>query len=61
MRSGITLNPFAGQYREDLADLLKDIRSFSVGRYVVYHQPIKDGIRIGRVIHGARYVRQMPF
>jgi len=53
----LAANPLMGQYREDLADLVKDIRSFSVGNYVIYYQPALDGVRIGRVIHGARDVR----
>jgi len=53
----LAANPLMGQYREDLADLIKDIRSFSVGNYVIYYQPAPNGVRIGRVIHGARDVR----
>ncbi len=30
------------------------MRRFSIGSYVVYYQPIEDGIRVIRVLHGAR-------
>ena len=49
--------PLTGQFREDLADLVENMRSFSVGSYVIYYQPTRTGVRIGRVIHGARDVR----
>jgi len=29
-------------------------RSFSVSNYVIYFRPIKNGIKIARVLHGAR-------
>jgi toxin ParE1/3/4 len=49
--------PLMGEARLDLADLVHDIRSVSVGSYVIYFQPHYGGVRIGRVIHGARDVR----
>jgi toxin ParE1/3/4 len=49
--------PLMGQAREDLADLVEDVRSFSVGNYVIYYQPVAEGVRIGRVLHGARDAR----
>ena len=52
-------HPLIGQHREDLADLVKDIRSLPVGNFVIYYQPIRDGVRIGRVVHGARDVRAL--
>lgn len=49
--------PLIGQAREDLADLVKDVRSFSVRSYVIYYQPVAEGVRIARVLHGARDAR----
>lgn len=31
-----------------------DMRRFSVGNYVVYYHPIEDGVRVIRILHGAR-------
>jgi toxin ParE1/3/4 len=50
-------HPLAGQARADLADVAKDVRSFSLGNYVIYYQPVSDGVRIARVLHGARDAR----
>jgi toxin ParE1/3/4 len=30
------------------------LRTFSVGRYVLFYRPLDDGIRLIRVLHGAR-------
>lgn len=35
-------------------ELSPEIRSFIEGRYVVFYQPIPDGIEIVRVLHGSR-------
>jgi hypothetical protein len=35
------------QYRPDL-------RRFTVGQYVLYYQPIQNGVRLVRVLYGAR-------
>lgn len=55
----LATQPLLGQHREDLADLVKDIRSFSVGSFVIYYHPTRDGVRIGRVLHGARDARAL--
>jgi toxin ParE1/3/4 len=44
-------NPRIGRRRPEL---MPEIRSFTVGRYVVFYRPADDGIEIVRVIHGAR-------
>ncbi len=41
-----------GQLRAEFAT--GQFRSFSVGAYVIYFQPMKDGIRVARILHGAR-------
>ena len=46
-------NPLMGQDRSELAP---QIRSFSVGNYVIYYRPFSNGIEIMRVLHGARDV-----
>ncbi len=43
--------PNMGRLREELAERL---RSFPVGRYVIFYRPISEGIEIVRVLHGAR-------
>jgi toxin ParE1/3/4 len=44
-------NPKAGRERPDLAHKL---RSFPVGRYVLFYRSIDDGVEIVRVLHGSR-------
>ncbi|MBW3623104.1 MAG: type II toxin-antitoxin system RelE/ParE family toxin [Armatimonadetes bacterium] len=43
--------PETGRYRDEFSQAL---RSFPVQRYVIYYQPFEGGIRILRVLHGAR-------
>ena len=31
-----------------------DVRSFPFGRYVIFYEPIEDGIDVVRVLHSAR-------
>ncbi len=48
--------PQMGRSRDDLAPSLQ---SFPIGNYLVFYQPIEDGIEIIRVLHGARdFVRR---
>jgi toxin ParE1/3/4 len=35
-------------------ELYLDLRSFVVGKYVVFYLPLKNGIDVIRVLHGAR-------
>jgi toxin ParE1/3/4 len=44
-------NPKAGRERPELAPRM---RSFPVGRYVLFYRPIDDGVEIVRVLHGSR-------
>src|SRR5436309_3862651 len=48
--------PGAGVARPDLG---KNIRSWSVGNYLLLYRPIDGGIELLRVIHGARQVRRV--
>jgi toxin ParE1/3/4 len=43
--------PNMGRRRPELA---KNIRSFVVGQYVIFYLPVRGGVQIVRVIHGAR-------
>ena len=43
--------PGLGRVREELAPRL---RSFPVGRYVIFYEPVPDGIAVVRVLHSAR-------
>ena len=43
--------PLMGRARPELG---ADIRSFPVGRYVIFYQPISNGIDVVRVLSGAR-------
>lgn len=43
--------PTMGRPRDEL---LPGLRSFAYGRYVVFFQPLPDGIDVVRVLHGAR-------
>ena len=45
-------HPKMGERREEFAT--GQYRSFSVGNYVIYFRPMPDGIRVARVLHGAR-------
>ncbi|MEI6045148.1 MAG: type II toxin-antitoxin system RelE/ParE family toxin [Chloroflexota bacterium] len=42
-------------------ELFKGMRSFSVYRYVVFYLPLKDGIEVVRIIHGARELDAIGF
>jgi toxin ParE1/3/4 len=39
---------------ELLSDLVEGMRAFPVQPYVVFFFPLRDGIRVLRIIHGAR-------
>lgn len=43
--------PSMGENRDEL---LRGLRSFPVGKYLVFYFPLPDGIDIVRVIHGSR-------
>jgi toxin ParE1/3/4 len=35
------------------------LRSFSVGEYVLFYRPLPDGVRLIRVLHGARQFKDL--
>ena len=43
--------PMLGRSRQELAP---GLRSFPIGRYVIFYEPLPDGIAVVRVLHGAR-------
>lgn len=43
--------PMMGRARDEL---LPGLRSFPIGRYVIFCEPLPDGVAIARVLHGAR-------
>ena len=44
-------HPGLGQMRDDLAP---GLRSFPVGKYLLFYRPMAGGIELVRVLHGAR-------
>ena len=46
--------PRAGPARSELRSSL---RSFPVGNYIIFYRPIRGGIELIRVLHGARDLR----
>ena len=53
---GVLQFPGAGQAR---SELMPNLRSFPVGRYLIFYRPIPDGIEVLRVLHGARNLRKI--
>lgn len=47
----LATQPLMGRARSELAE---GIRSFPMGRYVVFYMPLHDGIDVVRVLHSAR-------
>ena len=52
----LATQPMMGRARDELAP---GVRSFPVGRYVVFFVPLVDGIDVIRVLHGARDIDAM--
>lgn len=48
--------PNSGRARPEL---YPDLRSFVIGKYVVFYLPIKKGIEVIRVLHGARDIESI--
>lgn len=47
----LSRHPRIGESRPDLAPR---VRAFSVGNYLIFFRPIRDGIELLRVLHGSR-------
>ncbi len=52
----LALSPYMGAARPELAP---DLRSFVVDKYVLFYRPIDNGIKVVRVLHGARDIEQL--
>lgn len=48
--------PGMGRARPELG---KSLRSFPVGRYVIFYLPLPKGVEIVRVLHGARDIEEV--
>ena len=48
--------PLMGPARPELG---RDLRSFPVGDYLLIYRPVKEGIELVRVVHGARNLRRI--
>lgn len=46
--------PAAGRERNDL---MRGVRSYAVGNYVVLYRQVEEGVEILRVLHGARDIQ----
>jgi len=47
----LSQNPHLGERQDDLR---QNLRRFVVGSYLVFYEPIRGGIRVVRILHGAR-------
>lgn len=52
----LALQPFAGESVEHLAP---GMRRQCFGKYLLFYLPIKDGIELQRVLHGARKIDEL--
>jgi toxin ParE1/3/4 len=43
--------PELGEQRNDLA---QNLRAFVVRPYVIFYRPVRDGVHVARIVHGAR-------
>ena len=50
--------PNAGRPRDDLAP---GVRSIPLGSYLLFYRPIKGGIELVRILHGARDIHRRMF
>ncbi len=49
-------NPLMGRERDEV---MPGLRSFPFKRYVIFYQPLQDGIDVIRVLHGARDIESL--
>ena len=50
----LAAQPLMGRNR---SDLIHGLRSFTMSPYVIFYQPLAQGVEVVRVLHGARDVR----
>jgi toxin ParE1/3/4 len=49
-------NPLMG---EDVSQLSPNMRRLTFGKYLIFYRPIKGGIELLRVLHGARKIEDL--
>ena len=54
----IANSPFIGRKRPELG---KNIRSFPVGKFVIFYQPFEDEVIIARILRGAMDITETFF
>src|SRR3977135_3346597 len=51
-------NPDVGRVRDEITSVRRasthPLRSFPINKYVVFYEPLEDGVRILRVLHASR-------
>ena len=47
----LAARPLIGRLRDELAE---GLRSFPIGRYIIFYLPLPDGIEVVRILHSAR-------
>lgn len=52
----LAANPRMGRARPELRP---GLRSFPHGDYLIFYRPLRDGVRVVRVLHGARDIRRL--
>lgn len=52
----IASHPYVGRSRDELSS---GLRSFPTGKYVVFYRNLPNAVRIIRVLHGARNLKQI--
>jgi toxin ParE1/3/4 len=52
----LALQSEMGRLRPELAS---NLRSFTVGNYVIFYRPTQDGIEVARMLHGARDIEAL--
>jgi toxin ParE1/3/4 len=53
----LAANPKLGRLRPEL--LVADLRSYPVGKYLIFYRPDPEGIEIVRVVHGMRDLQNL--
>lgn len=52
----LAANPRLGRARPEL---LRGIHSWAIGQYIVFYRPLRGGIEVARVLHGARDISHL--
>lgn len=49
----LSQQPLMGECCHEFEHLVPGLRQFAAGSYIIYYTPLKDGVQIGHVAHGA--------